>query len=615
MIIFQRVNVVTFLPIVLISYLVGKVHYVSMSQKVIFLLQDTNFPILNKLACNLFPLSFNSLPRILRYRDYAYGYKDCLQNHSERYLAPKVVDYVSRFFVNVINIRRKLNLSLAKTFEYAQMGKVSLFVSGLPLTENVYYFHTSLKSYMFRSQGVKGAEIFYHFYIPIDDFIDFLVKVSSKFPLLLSRKKIRPLTVEKQKTLKSMSARTAIFYHNSVQYGPLFNKSQYFSNDIHSQLHKGNLICFVLERITSCCGDSIDDQIQLIDIAPNYKLIDGLLNVLFLLKGVLRVRSLNSFKGLLFLISFHSKYRSWCRVLENYPSLVNVIIDYDILFPSSLSLALESKGIRTLALQERPAMSFSFIYPVIAHTYFFSGGIYTKQGISNFNFCYEDAVNFGSWRTSFFLQNKLPKIGEVNLISFGNNNFSDFESSICCLGWFTDQESNNSHPVLNRDASLEYFLRIKLLAVDFPHIAIVLRMKFLSESDRSVINEYFSDINNFFLCDDYSVPLVSYSLCKNADIIISVQTSLADECLAYGKKVILIDSTHNLSGMIKDVYPEDFHFASASNYNQIKSLVTRCLNGDQTLSAHYQQLSYKLAGQADLKLPNAISQAIEAHFQ
>ena len=102
---------------------------------------------------------------------------------------------------------------------------------------------------------------------------------------------------------------------------------------------------------------------------------------------------------------------------------------------------------------------------------------------------------------------------------------------------------------------------------------------------------------------------------KIRKIIISVQTSLADECLAYGKKVILIDSTHNLSGMIKDIYPQDFHFASAYNYNQIKSLVTRCLNGDQTLSGQYQELSYKLAGQADFTLPDAISQAIEAHLQ
>jgi hypothetical protein len=164
-------------------------------------------------------------------------------------------------------------------------------------------------------------------------------------------------------------------------------------------------------------------------------------------------------------------------------------------------------------------------------------------------------------------------------------------------------------------ATLEYISRIKSLAIDFPSMAVVLRMKLLYESDRSMIKKYFTGIDNFLLCDDYFQGVVSYAICKEASVIVAVQTSLADECLAIGKKVVLIDSTHNIRGLFKDIYPQDFQFAIADGSKEINAIVTRCLNGDPELSAQYQELSSKLSGDFDLTIPNAIPKALEIYLQ
>ena len=98
-------------------------------------------------------------------------------------------------------------------------------------------------------------------------------------------------------------------------------------------------------------------------------------------------------------------------------------------------------------------------------------------------------------------------------------------------------------------------------------------------------------------------------------MIVSVQTNLADEYLSVGKKVVLIDSTHNIRRLCKDVYLQDLHFAIADDSKEINALVVRCLSGDTELLAQYQELCSKLSGDFDLTIPNAIPKALEIYLQ
>jgi hypothetical protein len=103
----------------------------------------------------------------------------------------------------------------------------------------------------------------------------------------------------------------------------------------------------------------------------------------------------------------------------------------------------------------------------------------------------------------------------------------------------------------------------------------------------------------------------SYALCKRADVIVSVQTSLADECLAAGKKVVILDSTHNFKSICTDIYPKEFHFAFASDSQHMLDLVSRCLNSDADLTARYDSLKGQLTGDFDLRTPEIIPDTLE----
>jgi hypothetical protein len=616
MIIVQQVSLASFWPLSFIGKLTGGLYYISISQKASKLIQTGGSRLASKLSRGLLPIPLSTLKITCGHRDYRHGHEDALYHHSEKYLSSKLIDYASNYFVDIGDIDKKLRLSLVTSFNYEQMGNAVLSASNSPKPVVVYFVHTTLRSYLLRSHGVKGAKKFHHFYLPIDDLITFLGRVKTKLISFLSLYKLRPPENNQQLNSETnLSARTAVLFHNSVEYGPHFKKNHYFSGDIRSPLHKENVACFVLDRGEGSNKMSGANQITLVDITQRYKRGDQFLSACFFLKGLCKIRTLGELGGLIFLAKFYSSYLAWGRSLEDYPNLRNMIIDYDILYPKSLGLVLESRGVRTLALQERGYMSFSYIYGVIADTYFFAGGLYTLYGVSNKSYAYRVAVNFGQWRTSFFSGNLLPDIQEIHFIHSGNKRLCDFDSMICCLGWFIDQENLSSIPELSHEATLGYFLQIKSLAADFPNVAVVLRMKLLYEPDRNTIKKYFSGVDNFFLCDDYSQAAVSYTLCKEAALIISLQTSLADECLAVGKKVVLIDSAHNLSGIFKDIYPQDFHFAIAGDSKEINALVTRCLNGDEELSKQYQELRCKLTGDFDLAVPDAIPKALEAYLQ
>jgi hypothetical protein len=311
----------------------------------------------------------------------------------------------------------------------------------------------------------------------------------------------------------------------------------------------------------------------------------------------------------------HYGMRSWQVALQEYPELKNVIIDYDILFPKTLALALEGRRIRTIALQERGSASFASIYCAIADTYLLCGGLFTEYGQRNPSIACRQAVNFGAWRTAFLIGAELPAFEGLSMQKYGDRSVMEFTSVIAVLGWFTAEQDQESSPFINRSANLDLHKRVKSLALEFPDAAVVLRLKLLNELDRRMAFESFSSAQNIFLCDEYSKMNASYALCKRADVIVSVQTSLADECLAAGKRVVVLDSTHNFKSICTDIYPEEFHFAFATGSQHMLDLVSRCLHGDAELAARYDRLKEQLTGEFDLRKPDIIPETLEQFLE
>ena len=118
-------------------------------------------------------------------------------------------------------------------------------------------------------------------------------------------------------------------------------------------------------------------------------------------------------------------------------------------------------------------------------------------------------------------------------------------------------------------------------------------------------------IKNFYLCDDYDNEAISYRLCKDSDLIVSVQTSLAEESLAFGKKVIFINDNYPIKKMTEDVYTKEFFFTISRNKSDFIKLAKNCLTNEAEINKKYKLLKGQLSGDIDLSIPNIIPDTIE----
>ena len=148
----------------------------------------------------------------------------------------------------------------------------------------------------------------------------------------------------------------------------------------------------------------------------------------------------------------------------------------------------------------------------------------------------------------------------------------------------------------------------------FPEVAIIIRMKILEKGLQELIEQKVRNCRNVFLSIDYSSMAISYTLCQLADVIVSVQTSLAEECLNFGKKLIFLDNLYTVKNLSTGIYPKDFHFLIAKDSEEMNCMIQLIINGDECLLRKYERLREKLAGDYDLSEPNVIPKLLEKYL-
>ena len=119
-------------------------------------------------------------------------------------------------------------------------------------------------------------------------------------------------------------------------------------------------------------------------------------------------------------------------------------------------------------------------------------------------------------------------------------------------------------------------------------------MKDLALNEDKTILKRFRKNNNFFLCNNYSKTGFSYCLCNNADLIISVPTSLAEESIAIGKKVIFINDFYTINNLSKAALPNEYNFAIAKDNNELINLSKKIINNDEYLKNKYKFIKSEL---------------------
>ena len=183
---------------------------------------------------------------------------------------------------------------------------------------------------------------------------------------------------------------------------------------------------------------------------------------------------------------------------------------------------------------ERPSLTNLNGLGVIVKNYLIPGQIYSKYAKNNSSFLYENSLNIGFWRLKYINDLKDYNLSDSDFTKINRTykNINNYKRKIVILGWYLDSYLPNYF--INKKANEEFFKIIEKLSYLYKNHAIILRMKMLNIDEENLILERFKENKNIFLFNNYKILGLSYLLCKEADLIISLPTSIAEEFLAFG---------------------------------------------------------------------------------
>lgn len=350
---------------------------------------------------------------------------------------------------------------------------------------------------------------------------------------------------------ESRHCRAAFVPHQGLSFGKLFNKDLFYSDREDSALHPQNMVHLDYSGFPSPSPDLKWDHIG------NHRrsLIKNIYHSLVAIRyGILNVRSLKQILGLITIARSYVVYRSYLNYLEKYPSLKFALIDYEILCPKELLLAFESKGIVTVAAQERFTQSNGKLMGSILSYYLCSSPFAENLMRKSPTYCVDTYVPVGQYRSDILVQAQtepLPKV-LVDPVAKGYK-------IITALGFHTVLNSHESQvdPLCNWTAHKHFLDDMWRLSNELPNVFIILRYKDVDWIKLSRFKESVDRImssENITISVDYDKPFMSNKLCARSDLVIAKPTSLADECLSVGIPVLFHSYSHNFRDIVSDAF-------------------------------------------------------------
>ncbi len=505
----------------------------------------------------------------------------------------------SKFFTDIDMLDQKLNLTLVSSLEYYSAGLIYAYYleKRTSKSQKLFIINCELKSFITHEFKLFDRDCI-HILLPIGQLLSTIYRFIKSLIFTVSADKgCSEIKIKKCSILEKPDNDVAILFHRSDSYGQLYGKKHYFSRNKSHRLHWDNVVkCAIFaDENTPKYLTPLKAPVNKWDILKFLNFMDP---IVFLWSSIQEKRAQ------IILYYRYLEYRAWLRVFKN-STLKHVIIDYDLLFPKSLSLALEHVGIKTFAFQERASLSmYHMTYGVICDTYVYSGALWRSYGEKNKSIICKSSYNFSHWRNIFFFANTI-KIQDMRFHIDAKRGRT--RKKIVFLGYFLDSQS----PATNLASNHQFLDYVTIVAKKFSDCSVFIRMKELDKTLYQHMLTKFSDTENVFISTQYDNDGLSYSLCSNADVIVSVQTSLAEQALAVGKHVILIDNLYTVNEMCTNTYPPDFNFLIAHSSVDIVSLIERIFSLDQKLLASYGSLKDSLAADYNFKSQADIPRAIE----
>lgn len=413
--------------------------------------------------------------------------------------------------------------------------------------------------------------------------------------------------------------KVAFFPHQGIFYGKLFVKDHFYNNNSESPLFKSNILHISLnekkkghmQHMMNSFKYYDENKIPYIDSSDlncsKKRHLIGYCKLLIKMKGKV-LNDLYRYGIDFFIMASLAFYKinEYHFIVSRLKSLRVALAGYDILFPCELSITLALSGVKVCANQERLIQAF---YPhtyLIFDYYFVAGEGVVERGLKNCHI--ENCLPVGLVRVD-----KLFEYEKKNIFDEKYDVIKKTKKLVLALDYHIPENDydNITRTVAKVNQTRQFYNDLIRLALEFPSLYIVIKGK-LPESYKS---HYISDIVekiNSIENIDIELDLEKYNpyyIGEKADLTIACHTSLADELLAAGRKVIFYEISDymeiyfdydNLPIIVKDYKALKCHvqnflngiYLNADTINKLKEFYSNCYHGKvgETIQSSLEQL-------------------------
>ena len=381
-------------------------------------------------------------------------------------------------------------------------------------------------------------------YLPLNNILNFYFKVKLKLKIFFDFKnKNKNKNKIKNNIFYNFFSKYVYIFHNSTNYSNLFNKELFFFEDKKK---------FSQKEISSVLYTKNSEN--LFDLSK----VSVFIEYNFYLKSFiffLKLTLLNfSFKNIAVKILFTKIYFRYLRFefnLNKFKNLEAAFIDWDTQCPKELIMALESKKIKTICAQERIIQSqYKYFYNIICDI-FLSSSLESSRALNYKPYTkVKKIIEFGNYREDFFFDKKNDKIIQEKY------NLKTKEKLIIIFSHHTGDASDNFNNILTNWKNHLFFLEETFsILSNKQNIKVVYRFKNINwmanNTFKNILNKI-ENSENFYIDKEYSKSFFSYSLARNADIVIGPHSSILDELIeAKFDNLLIFDYGYKIKSIIE----------------------------------------------------------------
>jgi hypothetical protein len=327
----------------------------------------------------------------------------------------------------------------------------------------------------------------------------------------------------------------------STNFGGLYSYDYLFSEEVTSPLHRENVIVVARNG-----GPDSSEGVVLAHPTGGSRLRQNWVRARLILTGM-RVGGLRVPWGVVDHLAGVCARVDGQRleIAHQYPSLGLAILAYDSQVPSELVLALESLGITTAALNERPQSLFWGLQPFSVSTLLTASSYFSDAALASRSVSINTAMAMGMWRTDFLHEYRAEPPHDLR-----ERARQAGQKFVVALPYHCSPSGEwSGNPLAVGVQPITHFLEdLADLAAVRPDVFFVIRGKndtWFTDARFAGIAARINSLPNITVSSNYGTLNESYRLCAGADLIIAKHTSLVDEVLAFGIPCVLHDYTRN----------------------------------------------------------------------